>query len=846
MYGSNRAMSEEGELAALRKKLERQELMLSLARGFISDKDMKPLVDNVLRIAGESLGVERIVISAFNSAANTSTVEYFWLASPVIKPPPEVSGLAELIADAFPRDEPTEGQTPTIYRDDILADEKFRKMSIVGVKSLIWAPIYINGKYWAIFSIEECDRARVWTEDERQLVSMITSVVTAAVARNLTEQKLLLMSSIAVNSPNFICSVRSDCTFEYVNGSACNVTGYTEADMIRGGFGLLMDAPQTARMKGEYVPLTLKKGRHEKIIPIRTSSGDVRMMRLSFFKVSDKTSDIAESVGIIGRDETEKLRIDHERAAALEQAKAASVAKSAFLANMSHEIRTPMNAIIGMTSIAMGSPEPDRKDYCLKKIEGASAHLLGVINDILDMSKIEANKLDLAPAEFQFEKMLRGIVNVINFRVDEKRQNFTVYVDENIPRSLINDDQRLSQVIMNLLSNAVKFTPDGGDIKLSAYLEGEKDGVCTIRIEVTDSGIGISPEQQDKLFSSFQQAESSTSRKFGGTGLGLAISKRIVEMMGGRIWIKSELGRGASFIFTVRAERVYRESKSMLNPGVRWSNIRVLAVDDSRDIREYFRDIADRLDISCDLAQSGAEACALIEKNGPYDMYFVDWKMPVMNGIELAKRIKGFDGGKSVVIMISATEWDVIAKEARGAGVDQFLPKPLFISSVADCINECLGSESESEDSNAAGGDFDTDFGEYKVLLAEDVEVNREIVTSLLEPTKLSISCAENGREAVEMFKASPDYDLIFMDVQMPEMDGYEATKLIRASGLPNSGSVVIIAMTANVFREDIDKCLKCGMNDHVGKPLDFAVVMRKLKKYLIKEKAEDHVSLGA
>jgi PAS domain S-box-containing protein len=834
MCGGKQAAA--GEPAALRKRLRQQELMLSLARSFISDKDMKPLINDALRVAGESLGVERIIISTFNPSENTSAVEYLWFASPVIKPTPEVSGLADLIAGAFPRDEPADGHTPIIYCNDILADEKFRVMSIVGVKALIWAPVYINGKYWAIFSIEECERARVWTEDERQLVGMITSVVTAAVARNLTEQKLLLMSSIAENSPNFICSVRSDGAFGYVNESACAVAGYGAADMMRGGFGLLMDAPKSALMKNEYVPLALKKGGHEKIIPIRANSGDVRMMRLSFFKVSDKTGNIAESVGVIGRDETEKLRIDRERAAALEQAKAASRAKSEFLANMSHEIRTPMNAIIGMTSIAMGAPEADRKDYCLKKIEAASAHLLGVINDILDMSKIEANKLDLAPAEFQFEKMLQGIVNVINFRVDEKGQNFTVYIDENIPRSLINDDQRLSQVIMNLLSNAVKFTPDGGSIKLGAHLEREKDGVCTIRIEVTDSGIGISPEQQDKLFSSFQQAESSTSRKFGGTGLGLAISKRIVEMMGGRIWIESELGHGASFIFTIQAERVYRESKSMLNPGVRWSNIRILAVDDALDIREYFRVLADRLDISCDIAQGGAEACALIEKNGPYDMYFVDWKMPVMNGIELAKRIKGFDSGKSVIIMISATEWNGIAKDARGAGVDKFLPKPLFISSVADCINECLGSDGESNHDDAVGDGLDADFSEYKVLLAEDVEVNREIVTSLLEPTNLNISCAEDGREAVEMFKASPDYDLIFMDVQMPEMDGYEATRLIRASGLPNADKVAIIAMTANVFREDIEKCLRCGMDDHVGKPLDLAVVIRKLKKYLIKD----------
>jgi PAS domain S-box-containing protein len=420
-----------------------------------------------------------------------------------------------------------------------------------------------------------------------------------------------------------------------------------------------------------------------------------------------------------------------ERKAMEEQALSASRAKSAFLANMSHEIRTPMNTITGMTAIGKSAADAERKDYCFTKIEDASRHLLGVINDILDMSKIEANKFELSPVKFNFEKMIQSAVNVINFRVDEKHQKFTVHIDKKIPKNLIADDQRLTQVITNLLGNAVKFTPEHGSIDLDARFAGEKDDLCTIEITVNDTGIGISPEQQENLFNSFQQAEITTTRRFGGTGLGLAISKSIVEMMGGSIRVKSEQEMGSTFIFTIQA-RKGAQANDMVN----------VPPEAEQNVKE------DELDL---------------------------------NGLFAGRRI----------------------------------------------------------------------------LLVEDVEINREIVLALLEPTRLEIDCAENGVEAVHKFTEAPDvYDLIFMDIQMPEMDGYEATRRIRdmeaelqpspeGEGSPlvhNAGAnrgadspkgVPIIAMTANVFREDIEKCIESGMNGHVGKPLNLDEVLEKLKSYL-------------
>ena len=519
-----------------------------------------------------------------------------------------------------------------------------------------------------------------------------------------------------------------------------------------------------------------------------------------------------------------------EQKSQLELAEHANQAKSSFLATMSHEIRTPMNAIIGMTTIGLSAEDQKRKDYCLSRIEEASKHLLGIINDVLDMSKIEAGKFELSPKEFSFERMLNRVVNVNTFRIDEKKQKISVIFDNRISGLLFGDEQRLAQVITNLLGNAIKFTPEEGSITIATELKSETDSECSIQCKVTDTGIGISKEQQSRLFENFQQAEAGTANQFGGTGLGLSISKSIIEMMGGRIWIESELGKGASFIFNVKIKRA--EGKT--NKNYDFSHVRILVVDDDPEIVETFKKIVAGYGAFCDTATSGQEALSRVEVYGTYDIYFIDWNMPDINGIDLTDmlRSRASAADKFHVVMMSAVEWSVIAENAEAAGVDTFIPKPLFPSAIVDVINECLGlnqlqpKESELPDQH--------NFEGKHILLAEDVEINREIVKALLEPTLVSLDYAENGVEALDMFFENPGkYDLILMDVQMPEMDGLETTRRIRASDIPRGATIPIVAMTANVFKEDVEKCLEAGMDGHVGKPLNFNEVLDSLREYL-------------
>ena len=514
----------------------------------------------------------------------------------------------------------------------------------------------------------------------------------------------------------------------------------------------------------------------------------------------------------------------------------ASRAKGDFLARMSHEIRTPLNAIIGMNNIALNSNDLTKTHQCHEKIDRASKHLLGLINDILDMSKIEADKFELSYSEFDFEKTLMNIINVTNIRAEEKHQELVVNIAKDVPIHILGDELRLSQVITNLLSNAIKFTPENGSVILNVEKIANISNEVTLQIDVVDNGIGISEEQQKRLFTSFEQADGSISRKFGGTGLGLVISKRIVELMGGSIWIESKFGKGSKFAFTIKVKKCEERTYEILSPKINKDNIRILAVDDSEETLLCFSHVMDSHNLLYDVADSGFKAIEMIKQCGdkPYNIFFVDWQMSEMDGIELTKRIKGMTGDNAVVFMISVADWNSIEKEALTAGVKSFIPKPLFSSPLINAINECLGVESAKAEIRKQSTNI-PDFSGHSILIAEDIEINQEIMLAILEETRVAIDFANNGHVAVSMFRKNYNkYSLILMDIQMPEMDGYGATRLIRSLELEYAKNIPIIAMTANVFKEDIENCLSAGMNGHLGKPVDSNALFNKLREYLV------------
>jgi signal transduction histidine kinase/ActR/RegA family two-component response regulator len=581
----------------LKRQLEQQELMSTVAQAFVSQVALEELIVATLHMSSDFLNTEHANVLRYTTDTQKPYSIYSWNTKADFASVYALPDLKTIIKTCFPIVPPKDTAVPNIFCNNVSTeyDGTFKEFANMGIKSFVWSPIYSENTLWGILSFAETSKHHVWTDSESQLVNVVSSAINNAINRKVIEE---------------------------------------------------------------------------------------------------------------------------QRQQALDDAVEANQAKSDFLSNMSHEMRTPISAVIGMTTIAKVSGEPKRVNYCLSQIEIASNHLLGIINDVLDMSKIEANKLELANVAFVVKTAIEKATSVMSFKISERKQILNLTIADDIPKIIWGDDQRFTQVIANLLSNANKFTPEGGQIDIEVSSAGEENGTNVIKIAVKDNGIGISEEQQQKLFGSFEQADNSTSRKYGGTGLGLAISKRIVEMMGGHIWLESVAGEGSSFFFTIAAVEAQ--------------------TSDLSDDEPYLR-----------------------------------------------------------------------AQGATSTGA-----KP------------------------GIGGNKTPDLSAFTVLLAEDIDVNQEIVIALLEPTCLKLETASNGIEALEMFKARPEkYDMILMDIQMPEMDGLEASRQIRAlaqtANIEHAASVPIVAMTANVFREDVEKSLAAGMNDHLGKPIDVDELIKKLVAFL-------------
>lgn len=718
--------------------------------------------------------------------------------------------------------------------------------SALGIPYFISAPIILQGEVAAVLltgrTVEQTPFLSRLGQTDLETVQAVTALMASALMRKKlddAEERTQVMLDSTPLCASFWDSDYNiiDCNLETVKlfGLSCKQEYLDRFMELSPEYQ--PDGRPSAALSVEKIREAFSAGRCVFEWTHQTLGGELIPAEITLVRVKYKDGDVVigytRDLRQLKATMSEIERTQAELRDALVRAEESSRAKSSFLANMSHEIRTPMNAIIGMTEIARSSGDMERVQYCLGKIDEASTHLLGIINDILDMSKIGSGKFTLSPKDFTIDGMLKKVMDIITFKVDEKDQDFVIKVDKDIPGAIISDEQRLTQVVTNLLSNAVKFTPEGGQIALNIHKLEDFGDECVLHFEVRDTGIGVTNEQKARLFQSFEQADGSISRRFGGTGLGLAISKDIVEMMNGRIWVESEPGKGSVFQFTIRAKKGAARNLEKLDPDINWKSCRVLVVDDDPAVLEYFKHIADSIGLYCDTAGNVNEAFRLLDEGGIYHILFVDWKMPGTDGIECTRMVRQKYGGQTIVVMISATAWSQIEEEATAAGVDRFIAKPLLPSLIVDCINACFGS-SQAKAPEAVPPAGEGVFAGKRILLAEDIDVNREILIALLSDTGVAIDCAENGLVAYELFSSKPDYyDLILMDIHMPEMDGYAATRKIREMDLPGAKAVPIIAMTANVFREDVEACIAAGMNNHVGKPLDFEEVIQKLKKYL-------------
>jgi len=530
------------------------------------------------------------------------------------------------------------------------------------------------------------------------------------------------------------------------------------------------------------------------------------------------------------------FRMNHnqlqELAEAKQAAEEASKSKSEFLSNMSHDIRTPMNAIVGMTAIALANMNDiNRVENCLKKIALSSKHLLGLINDVLDMSKIESGKMTLSIELVSLREIMESIVSIVQPQIKAKQQKFDIFIYDITSENVLCDSVRLNQVLLNLLSNAIKFTPEGGAIEVALHEKESPrgDGYVRILLRVKDTGIGMSEEFRQHIFDSFTREDNKRVQKTEGTGLGMAITKYIVDAMGGEIEVESTQGVGTEFNVTLDFERTSEKEEDMILP-----DFTMLVVDDDKQLCESTAASLKSIGVRADWTLDGESAVQIVrqhhERHNDYHIILLDLKLPGMDGIATARELRKQLGDSVPILLISAYDCSEIEDEAREAGINGFLSKPLFKSTLYYGLRSFIDSSEKPLEPRKMMADFSG----KRILLAEDNDLNWEIASELLKEMGLELERAENGEICADMFQESPTgyYDAILMDVRMPVKDGYEATGLIRGMDRPDA-SLPIIAMTADAFSEDIRKCIECGMNAHVAKPIDLKELTRILSRYL-------------
>ncbi len=700
-----------------------------------------------------------------------------------------------------------------------------------------------GSRFWLRMAVRAIDPSDL----SKGAVSVMEDITENRIMQNRIAQQLTLMQALIDSIPNAIFYKGADTRFLGCNKAYEQIFDTRREQFIGKRVLDLEYLPEQERLayQAEDEAVIAHAGSRSRELPMVFADGKTHdtLYSVTGFVNADGTP--GGLVGLIV-DITPLKSAEREAQQARAVAEAATQAKAQFLANMSHEIRTPMNAILGMLYLAMKQElSPTLHNY-LRKAQSAAQSLLGIINDILDFSKIEAGKLHIENIEFGLDGVLEQLADSVGMQAEQKGIEFLIRYDASIPPALIGDPLRLGQVLLNLCSNAIKFT-EAGEVELSFRGLAAGETSLTLQVSVRDTGIGMAPEVQEKLFQKFTQADQSTTRKFGGTGLGLAISKLLVELMGGRIWIEdSQPGKGSTFCCTLQlqiAEQAQARHRALLEQaGPLLQGIRVLVVDDNEASREILAEMLRFLRLEVSVAASGSSALKVLKEAArPFDLVLMDWRMPGMNGDEVARLIHADPALRQPkIVMVTAYGREEVVKMADRAGINSFLVKPVSPSTLLDTVLTTLGrgrimeiGQSERETDDAGDGH---DFAGTRLLLVEDNEINREFATELLRSMNIEVDTAVNGADAVEQVQQR-GYDAVLMDIQMPVMDGLDAARHIRAlaqqTGNERYAELPIIAMTALAMAQDEEKSRQAGMNDHITKPVDPRRLVATLAKWL-------------